>query len=51
MKSMWIPVSECMEIFSKHNDYAQTDEMKRGIYEREYMALKEILGSGYENRE
>ncbi len=51
MESAWISVSECMEIFSKHNDYAQTDEVKRGIYERECMALKEILGSGYENRE
>ena len=38
----WIKISEALDIFSKHNDY-KGDEMKRGLYLREYKALKELL--------
>ncbi|MBR6027867.1 MAG: NUDIX domain-containing protein [Clostridia bacterium] len=35
----WLPLGEIMEIFSRHADWADTDEMRRGIYLREYTAL------------
>lgn len=40
MEARWVPLQEAVEIFSKHQDYAATDEEKRGIYLREYNALK-----------
>ncbi len=43
MEPRWKSVEEIIEIFSKHADYAATDEMRRGMYLREYTALKEIL--------
>ena len=43
MEPRWIPVEKAIEIFSKHNDYAETDEMRRGMYFREYTALTNIL--------
>ena len=43
MEPGWMPVEEIVEIFSKHADYTDTDEMRRGMYLREYTALKEIL--------
>ena len=36
-----------MAVFSRHNDYAESDEMRRGMYLREYTALKE--GSNMDN--
>lgn len=42
MEPRWIPFSEIKNIFSKHNDYASTNEMKRGMYFREYNALCEL---------
>lgn len=42
MEPRWLPIDEIMEIFSKHNDYAETDEMRRGMYLREYTALQEL---------
>ena len=36
----WIPLQEAMDIFSRHQDYAQESEEKRGSYLREYTALK-----------
>ncbi len=44
MESRWIPLEEIKEIFSKYRDYADTDEMKRGMYLREYTALCELDG-------
>ncbi|MBQ7636418.1 MAG: hypothetical protein IJS80_03825 [Lachnospiraceae bacterium] len=32
-----------MAVFSRHNDYVESDEMRRGMYLREYTALKEII--------
>ena len=43
MEPRWMPVTEIVEVFSKHNDYAESDEMRRGMYLREYTALMEIL--------
>lgn len=43
MEPRWVPVEDAIEIFSKHNDYAETDEMCRGMYFREYTALTNIL--------
>lgn len=41
MELRWIPINEAIEAFSKHNDYATTDEMRRGLYLREYTALSQ----------
>ena len=38
-----LPLEEAVEIFSKHQDYADTDEMKRGAYLREYNALSYFM--------
>ena len=43
MEPRWLLIDEAIEIFSHHADYADTDEMKRGIYQREYMALCSLL--------
>ena len=43
MEPRWKSVEEIIEIFSKHAHYAATDEMRRGMYLREYTALKELL--------
>ncbi|MBO4928335.1 MAG: APH(3') family aminoglycoside O-phosphotransferase [Clostridiales bacterium] len=43
MEPRWMPISEIFLTFSKHQDYDGTDEMRRGMYLREYMALQELL--------
>ena len=43
MVPRWLPVDEILDIFSRHADWADTDEMRRGIYLREYTALRELL--------
>ncbi|MBP5605056.1 MAG: NUDIX domain-containing protein [Ruminiclostridium sp.] len=45
MEPRWLPLKEIILIFSKHSDYTATDEMRRGMYLREYTALTEIIGS------
>lgn len=40
LEPRWISVREAVDIFSKHQNYAEIDEMKRGAYLREYTALK-----------
>lgn len=42
MEARWLSVDEIMDIFSQHNLYADTDEMRRGMYLREYTALRGI---------
>lgn len=37
----WIGLDEATEIFSHHQDYAESDEERRGIYLREYLALSD----------
>ena len=39
----WILLSEAIDIFSHHQSYGGINEEKRGIYLREYTALKEYL--------
>ncbi len=46
MEPRWVPVERAVEIFSRHRDYAETDEMRRGMYLREYTALNRLLGTG-----
>lgn len=41
MEPRWLPVSEIKAIFGRYADYAATDEMRRGMYLREYTALCE----------
>ncbi len=42
----WIPLQDALELFSKHESYADISEEKRGSYQREYIALKEYMESG-----
>ena len=39
----WIPLQEAIDMFSKHESYADVNEEKRGSYQREYMALQEYM--------
>ena len=41
LRPEWLPFSAALEIFSRHADYAGTDEERRGLYLREYNALTE----------
>ena len=43
MEPRWIPLEQAIGIFSRHAQYADTDEMRRGMYLREYTALCELL--------
>ena len=43
MEPRWLTVSEIIDIFSRHASYADTDEMRRGMYLREYTALYELV--------
>ena len=43
MEPRWLSLDAIVEIFSKHNSYADTDEMRRGMYLREFTALREYL--------
>lgn len=43
LKAVWMKLEDAYIMFSKHQDYATTNEEKRGIYLREYTALKEFL--------
>lgn len=39
----WIDLSKMLEMYSKHDDWAETNEDKRGSYLREYTALREYF--------
>lgn len=43
MDPRWIALDEMIAIFSNHAAYAETDEMRRGMYLREFMALKKLI--------
>lgn len=43
MVPRWAPIEEMKRIFSEHQSYADTDEMRRGMYLREYTALTELI--------
>ena len=44
MEPRWLPLDEIIGIFSGHASYADTDEMRRGMYLREYTALRKLCG-------
>ncbi len=44
LEPRWLPTAQAASVFSRHAGYAGTDEMKRGIYLREYTALQSLLG-------
>lgn len=44
MEPRFLPLPEIEEIFSQHASFAQADEMRRGMYLREFTALHELLG-------
>ena len=44
MEARWLETEKALEVFSRHASYAGTDEMRRGMYLREYTALCELLG-------
>ena len=49
MEPRWVSVEQAIAEFSRHREYADTDEMRRGLYQREYTALRALLtGSGGE---
>ena len=44
MEPRWLSVGEAIGIFSQHASWADTDEMRRGLYQREYLALCVLTG-------
>ena len=47
----WVPLQDAIELFSKHESYADISEEKRGSYQREYIALKEYMNFTSESHE
>ena len=43
MEAKWIPIEEAIRIFSTHASYTDVNEEKRGIYQREYLALCDLF--------
>ena len=39
----WISLQDAIDMFSKHESYAEESEEKRGSYQREYVTLQEYL--------
>ena len=44
MEPRWLPLDRIIHIFSEHASYADTDEMRRGMYLREFTALSRLCG-------
>ena len=44
MEPRWLPLEEAIRIFSGHAAFTGTDEMRRGMYLREYTALSRLCG-------
>ncbi len=42
LEARWMPIEKAIQIFSRHDEITDFEE-KRGLYQREYAALKEIL--------
>lgn len=42
-ESKWVSINECLNIFKEYDQYFESDNMRYGIYQREYLALKEYL--------
>ena len=47
----WIPLREAVDLFSKHESYADVSEEKRGSFQREYTALQEYMALSPESPE
>ena len=43
LEPQWIPLRDAVEMFARHQDYADVSEKKRGSYLREYTALLEYI--------
>ena len=43
MELRWVRIQEAIDVFSKYKDYTSIDEMRRGLYLREYSALKRVF--------
>lgn len=43
LEPRWLSLNEAIDIFSKHQDYADKNEMRRGAYLREYKALLQYI--------
>ena len=43
LEPQWMPLQEAVDIFSRHQSYADVSEEKRGSYLREYTALQEYM--------
>lgn len=41
MEAKWFVLNECLNIFKEYDKYSKVDEMRCGMYKREYLALKE----------
>lgn len=39
----WLELKQAADIFSRYREYAKSDEERRGIYQREYLALTAFL--------
>ncbi|MBR5702562.1 MAG: hypothetical protein IKX47_08840, partial [Oscillospiraceae bacterium] len=46
LEPKWVTPEEALAIFARYDDYAGEKGMKRGLYLREYTALKEVLQIG-----
>ena len=44
MEPRWLPLDEVIRIFSEHASWKDKDEMRRGMYLREYTALSRLCG-------
>ena len=44
MEPRWLPLEEIIGVFAGHASWADTDEMRRGMYLREYTALSRLCG-------
>lgn len=44
MEPRWVPIRQAIDEFSRHAEFVDTDEMRRGLYFREYTALQSLLG-------
>ena len=46
MEPRWLPLEEVKSIFAQYPRYTGLDEMRRGLYLREYTALNELVKRG-----
>lgn len=44
MEARWFDLDQCLNIFKEYVKYFKVDEMRCGMYKREYLELKEYIG-------